>query len=45
MQVARVVDFPLFSLSRCRLLLPMTVLYTSNTALALFGLKTLNVPM
>lgn len=45
LQLVGHLDFPIFSLARCRQLFLMTVLYTSNTALALFGLKTLNVPM
>lgn len=38
-------DRTLFSLPRFKQLFLIAFLYTSNTALALFGLKTLNVPM
>ncbi|GAX78815.1 hypothetical protein CEUSTIGMA_g6252.t1 [Chlamydomonas eustigma] len=38
-------NFPHFSWGICRQLFFVTVLYTANTAFALIGLKTLNVPM
>lgn len=36
---------PQFSWRTCRRLLGITLLYTANTCLALFGLRSLNVPM
>mmetsp|Transcript_12864 Transcript_12864/g.27782 ORF Transcript_12864/g.27782 Transcript_12864/m.27782 type:complete len:379 (+) Transcript_12864:240-1376(+) len=41
----RQLDFPRFTWTKCRQLFWITVMYTLNTAFALFGLKTLNVPM
>ncbi|GLC35856.1 hypothetical protein PLESTB_000512900 [Pleodorina starrii] len=38
-------DFPKFSWQTCRRLFWITVLYTANVGFALFGLKTLNIPM
>ncbi|GLI68594.1 hypothetical protein VaNZ11_013064 [Volvox africanus] len=38
-------DFPRFSWATCRRLFWITVLYTANVGFALFGLKTLNIPM
>lgn len=40
-----VLTFPRFSWAQARQLFLITVLYTINTAFALVGLKTLNVPM
>ncbi|GIL72333.1 hypothetical protein Vretimale_3998 [Volvox reticuliferus] len=40
-----VLDFPRFSWATCRRLFWITVLYTANVGFALFGLKTLNIPM
>jgi solute carrier family 35 protein len=40
-----VLTFQPFRWCRCRQLLGISVLYTGNTAFALYGLKTLNVPM
>ncbi|PNH10960.1 UDP-N-acetylglucosamine/UDP-glucose/GDP-mannose transporter [Tetrabaena socialis] len=40
-----VVDFPRFSWQTCRRLFWITALYTANVGFALFGLRTLNVPM
>ncbi|KXZ51117.1 hypothetical protein GPECTOR_14g98 [Gonium pectorale] len=37
--------FPPFSLTTCKRLFWITVLYTANVGFALFGLKTLNIPM
>jgi solute carrier family 35 protein len=38
-------DFPRFNMAKCRQLFWITVLYTGNTAFALYGLITLNIPM
>ncbi len=38
-------DFPHFSWQRCKQLLLISILYTGNTAFALFGLRTMNIPM
>ncbi|KAG2483882.1 hypothetical protein HYH03_017276 [Edaphochlamys debaryana] len=38
-------DFPRFSWHKCRRLFWITALYTANVGFALFGLKTLNIPM
>jgi len=40
-----VLDFPLFRWTRFCQLFGIAALYTANTAFALFGLKTLNLPM
>lgn len=45
LHTAGVLDFPPFSWRTCRRLLGITLLYTANTCLALFGLRSLNVPM
>ncbi|GFR52719.1 hypothetical protein Agub_g15272, partial [Astrephomene gubernaculifera] len=37
--------FPKFSWATCRRLFWITALYTANVGFALFGLKTLNIPM
>eukprot|EP00955_Chlamydomonas_euryale_P041091 351893-Chlamydomonas_euryale.AAC.3 len=42
---ARFFNFKSFYWARCKQLLLITLLYSLNAALALFGLKTLNVPM
>ncbi|MEW5311225.1 MAG: hypothetical protein WDW38_002958 [Sanguina aurantia] len=41
----RVIEFPPFSAAKCRRFFGISVLYTANTGFALFGLKTLNIPM
>jgi solute carrier family 35 protein len=42
---AGVLTFPMFQYARFVQLLGLGMLYTSNIAFALFGLKTLNLPM
>ncbi|KAG2438204.1 hypothetical protein HXX76_005808 [Chlamydomonas incerta] len=42
---AGMLGFPKFSWRTCRRLFWITVLYTANVGFALFGLKTLNIPM
>ncbi|KAG2450812.1 hypothetical protein HYH02_004647 [Chlamydomonas schloesseri] len=42
---AGLLGFPRFSWRTCRRLFWITVLYTANVGFALFGLKTLNIPM
>lgn len=43
--IAHVVVFPPFSWAMAKQLMPITVFYTSNTAFALLGLQSMNIPM
>ena len=44
-QALRVIQLPPLSAAKAWALLPVTLLYISNVALALLGLQTLNIPM
>lgn len=43
--LAKVLDFPVFRWTRFVQLFGIGVLYTANTAFALYGLKAMNLPM